>query len=107
MFQDRRDIEKGFPRKPQFISKKTWPYFFQLMVDGKKNTDLRLADFDVHPGDVIIFQEWDPVDECYTGRELSRLVENVNQVDLLRFHTLEEIETFGHYIIETKQNVIY
>ena len=91
----------------KFISKKTWPYFFQLMVDGKKNTDLRLADFDVEPGDVIIFQEWDPVEECYTGRELSRLVEYVNRVNLDEFHTLEEIITFGHYIIETKKNVVY
>ncbi len=30
----------------KFISKKTWPYYFQLMIDGKKNTDLRLADFE-------------------------------------------------------------
>ena len=53
----------------KFISKKTWPYYFQLMIDGKKNTDLRLADFDVEPGDVIIFQEWNPDTESYTGRE--------------------------------------
>ena len=91
----------------KFISKKTWPHYFQLMVDGHKNTDLRLADFDVEPGDVIIFQEWDPTTESYTKRELSRIVENVNHVNLDRFHTLEEIEEFGHYIIETKKNVIY
>jgi hypothetical protein len=45
--------------------------------------------------------------ESYTGRELSRLVQNVNHVNLDRFHTLDEIETFGHFIIETKPNVIY
>lgn len=91
----------------EFIAKKTWPHFFQLMEDGHKNTDLRLADFEVKPGDVIIFQEWDPVEERYTGREFSRIVENVNHVNLDRFHTLDEIEEFGHYIIETKKNVIY
>ncbi len=91
----------------KFISKKTWPHFFQLMVDGHKNTDLRLADFDIEKGDVIIFQEWDPQTESYTGRELSRIVYNVNHVNLDRFHTLDEIETFGHFIIETRPNVIY
>ena len=77
------------------------------MVDGHKNTDLRLADFDIEKGDVIIFQEWDPQTEGYTGRELSKIVVNVNHVNLDRFHTLDEIEEFGHFIIETKANVIY
>ena len=85
----------------RFISKKTWPKYFQLMVDGKKNTDLRLADFDVEPGDVIIFQEWDPDTENYTGRESSRVVENVNRVNVWDFHSFDEIECFGHFIIET------
>ena len=84
----------------KYISKKTWPEYFQLMLDGKKNTDIRLADFEVDPGDVIIFQEWNPVEESYTGREFSRVVENVIHVNLDRFHTLDEIEEFGHYIIE-------
>ena len=91
----------------KYISKKTWPEYFQLMVDGHKNTDIRLADFEIERGDIIIFQEWNPVDEVYTGRQLSKIVENVNTVHLGRFHTLDEIETFGHYIIETKANVIY
>lgn len=90
-----------------YISKKTWPYYFQLMIDGKKDTDLRLADFDVEPGDVIIFQEWNPDTESYTGREYSKIVTNVNHVNLDRFHTLDEIEEFGHFIIETKKNVVY
>lgn len=85
-----------------FIRKKVWPYYFQLMIDGKKNTDLRLADFEIEKGDVIIFQEWNPVDESYTGREYERLVENVTHVNLDRFHTLDEIKEFGHFIIEYK-----
>ena len=72
------------------------------MLDGKKDTDIRLADFDVDPGDVIIFQEWDTVTGGYTSREFSRIVKNVNHVNLDRFHTLDEIEEFGHFIIETR-----
>lgn len=84
----------------KFISKKTWPRYFQFMLDGRKNTDLRLANFAVEKGDVIIFQEWNPVDKVYTGREFSRVVENVNLVHLEDFHSQEEIEKYGHWIIE-------
>ena len=93
--------------KMKYISKKTWPEYFQLMVDGHKNTDIRLADFEIERGDIIIFQEWNPIDEVYTGRQLSKIVVNVNTVHLGIFHTLDEIEAFGHHIIETKANVIY
>lgn len=85
------------------IKKKTWPRYFQFMFDGRKNTDLRLANFPVEEGDTIIFQEWDPIDEVYTGRELSKIVENVNLVHLEDFHTREEIEEHGHWIIELKK----
>lgn len=90
-----------------FIRKKVWPYYFQLMIDGKKNTDLRLADFEIEVGDTIIFQEYDPNSKGYTGREYPRIVVNVNHVNLDKFHTLDEIKEFGHFIIEHKTNVIY
>ena len=42
------------------IRKKTWPVLFRWMLEGKKNTDLRLADFDVEEGDMLILEEYDP-----------------------------------------------
>lgn len=42
------------------VDKKVWPEFFQLILDGKKKFELRLADFECRPGDVLRLCEWDP-----------------------------------------------
>ncbi len=38
--------------------KKSWPEIFQKVVEGRKNVELRLADFECKPGDTIILEEW-------------------------------------------------
>jgi len=42
----------------RIIIKKIWPDKFDL--DKELTLDFRLADFDLEPGDEIIFKEWDP-----------------------------------------------
>ncbi len=82
------------------IRKKCWPDLFEKVKSGKKNVDVRLADFDVKEGDTLILEEFDPKTRTYTGRKLTKHVRNVNKVHLLDFHTPEEIKEFGHWIIE-------
>jgi ribosomal protein S17 len=82
------------------IKKKTWPDLFQKMVDEKKNTDLRLADFDIKEGDILILEEYEPKTKKYTGRVLKKTVKNLNKVKLTDFHKAEEISKYGHWIIE-------
>jgi len=82
------------------IRKKTWPELFQKMLDGKKNVDLRLADFEINEGDTLILEEYDPEAKSYTGRVLEKKVKNVNKVNLTDFHTPEQIKEFGHWVIE-------
>ena len=82
------------------IKKKTWPNEFEKIVAGKKNVDLRLADFKIKEGDVLILEEYDPKKQEYTGRSLTKKVKNLDKVRLSDFHTPEEIEKFGHWIVE-------
>ena len=82
------------------IKKKTWPELFQKMLDGKKNTDLRLADFDINQGDTLILEEYDPEKKEYTGRVLKKKIKNLNKVKLTDFHSSEQISQHGHWIIE-------
>ena len=82
------------------IKKKTWPELFQRMFDGKKNTDLRLADFEIKGGDVLVLEEYNPETKEYTGRVLKKKVKNLNKVNLTDFHTPEQITKSGHWIIE-------
>lgn len=82
------------------VRKKTWPDLFQLMLDGKKTTDLRLADFEINEGDTLILEEYDPKTRSYTGRVLKKRIKNLNKVKLTDFHTIEDISRHGHWVIE-------
>lgn len=82
------------------IRKKTWPEFFQEVLDGKKTTDLRLADFEIKEGDVLVLEEYNPETKSYTGRVLKKRVKNLNKVKLTDFHAPEDISKHGHWIIE-------
>ena len=82
------------------IHKKTWPDLFQRMLDGKKDTDLRLADFEIREGDTLVLKEYDPKKKGYTGRILKKKVRNLSKVKLTDFHIIEDIEKYGHWIIE-------
>lgn len=82
------------------IKKKTWPEFFQKMLEGKKTVDLRLADFDISEGDTLVLEEYNPETKQYTGRTLTKTVKILNKVKLTDFHSTKEIKEHGHWIIE-------
>jgi ASC-1-like (ASCH) protein len=82
------------------VEKRIWPQFFELVRSGKKNVELRVADFDVKPGDVIVLREWSPEIKDYTGREIRKKVSFVNKVDVEKFGQIEKIRKHGVYLIE-------
>ena len=55
------------------IKKKCWPDYFQQIMNGKKNVEVRLADFELKDGDVLILEEYDPDTSTYTGRKIKNL----------------------------------
>lgn len=81
------------------IEKKTWPESFEKMLSGEKTYDLRLAGWDVNPGDVLVFQEWDPKTKQYTGRELQKKVGYVGKTKDWEVWPTEEIEKYGYQVI--------
>ncbi len=82
------------------IKKKCWPDLFQKILDGKKNADVRLADFEINEGDVLIFEEYNPEKKEYTGRKIEKKVKNLNKVNFAEFNSVEDIKKFGHWVIE-------
>ena len=44
--------------------------YYDANGDGSKKFDVRIADFDIHEGDSLILEEWDPDTKSYTGRKL-------------------------------------
>jgi len=87
------------------IEKKCWPEYFQEILDGKKTFELRLNDFDINEGDVLVLKEWDHETKDYTGRKLEKKVGYVGKWkidDLMQFWPREEIEAKGIQVISLK-----
>jgi len=82
------------------IRKKVWPEYFQQIKNGTKKFELRLADFDVKEGDVLVLEEYEPETNTYTGRKIKKKVGNIIKVNPTRMHRLEEIKKYGFYVIE-------
>lgn len=82
--------------------KKVWPEYFQKILDGKKTYDLRLADWECKPGDILVLQEWDPKTKKYTGREIEKEVTYVGKTKGITFWSKEDIEKYGFQIIAFK-----
>ncbi len=81
------------------IEKKTWPEYFEKVLNGEKTYDLRLADFECQPKDTLVLREWDPKKKKYTGRTLEKKVTYVLKTKDVKFWPKEEIEKYGLQII--------
>ena len=84
------------------IQKKVWPEYFQKIMAGDKTFEVRLADFDCAPGDILSLREWNPVTGDYTGRTLEKHINCVIKTKELIFWTPAEIDKFGYQIIGFK-----
>jgi len=82
------------------IRKKIWPKGFELVESGKKKFELRVADFKIKSGDILILEEWDPKKKEYTGRKTRRKAGYVFKFNLDDFGQKKEIEKNGLYIIQ-------
>jgi ASC-1-like (ASCH) protein len=82
------------------IHKKIWPEYFEKVEAGKKRFELRIADFDVKEGDVLILEEWDPKTKEYTGRKIEKKIDFVLNFKLDDFGQKKDIEEKGLNIIQ-------
>jgi hypothetical protein len=84
------------------IKKKVWPKYFHDIINGKKDFEMRLANFKCKPGDTLILREWDPKNKKYTGRIIKKKVEYVLKTQNLTFWEKKDIEKHGYQVIGFK-----
>jgi len=82
------------------IEKKIWPKYFEAVKTGKKKFELRLADFKIKKGDILVLEEWDPKKKEYTGRKIKRKVKYLLKFKLNDFGQKKKIERRGLYVIQ-------
>jgi ASC-1-like (ASCH) protein len=82
------------------IKKKILPQYFEAIISGKKKYELRLNDFEINEGDILLLQEIDPSTKELTGRTIKKTVSYVGKfrIDEL-FWSEEEIKEKGIQII--------
>lgn len=49
---------------------KTWPEYFDAIVEGKKQFEVRKADRDFTVGETLLLQKFDPITQKYTNQEI-------------------------------------
>lgn len=82
------------------IEKKCWLEFFNEIINGNKNFELRLADFDLSAGDTLVLKEYDPEKKEFTGRKIEKRCKTVLKTNPTTFNSSEEIQKHGLYMIE-------
>lgn len=81
------------------IEKKILPEYFELIKSGKKTYDLRLGDFQINEGDILVLKEWDKQKQIFTGRELEKQVTYVGKTKGDTTWSKEDIDQYGYQII--------
>lgn len=82
------------------IKKKIQPEYFEAVVSGKKKYEVRLDDFEIKEGDILVLEEWNPETKKYTGRKSEKKVTYVGKFKINQlFWSKEEIEAKGIQII--------
>lgn len=82
------------------IKKKIWPEYFELVRLGKKKFELRLADFDINEGDILLLEEWNPKKKEYTGRKIKKKAGYILKFGIDDFKQKKEIEKKGLCVIQ-------
>lgn len=85
------------------VEKKIWPKDFEKIKEKKNYMEIRLADFEIEMGDILVLKEWDPTKGEYTGNEMKFRVKDLKKLDLRKFYTPEDITKHGIYAMELEK----
>jgi len=86
------------------IEKKVQQKYFEAVVEGKKRFEIRLADFECKPGDILVLKEQDQKTKKLTGRKIEcEVLYKFNTKDIEKFYTKEEIDKHGLMILAIRK----
>lgn len=84
------------------IEKKIWPEYFEKILSGEKNFELRLADWQCRVGDILVLREWDRQTKNYTGRQIEKQVGYVLKTKECDIFQEADVLKYGYQIIGFK-----
>jgi len=81
------------------INKKTISSLFNEILIGNKTFDVRLADWQCEPGDILVLNEIDDETGVLTGRSLRKEVGYILYTNATSFFPKRDIEKYGLQVI--------
>lgn len=88
------------------IGKNVQQEYFEEVVKGKKRFEVRLADFECKPGDILVLKEQKRGTRQPTGRKLEcEVLYKLNTKEIEKFYTKEEVDKYGLVILAIKRRV--
>ncbi len=81
------------------IHKKIRPEYFQMILDKKKEFELRVADFDINEGGTLILEEQNPKTKEFTGRTAKKKIKHIMKINPAEMYDLKDIQKYGFYIL--------
>lgn len=76
--------------------------FFDQVLSGDKNFDVRLGDTKIEKDDVLVLLEKNPTTNKLTGRKIEKTVTLVRNTKDINHWSKEEVEKYGFQIIAFK-----
>jgi hypothetical protein len=80
------------------IEKKVWAEYFNDILSGIKNFELRLNDSEYNIGDILVLKEWNPETKKFTGRLIEKKITYILKTKDLNFWSKDEIEKYGYLV---------
>jgi ASC-1-like (ASCH) protein len=77
------------------IEKKIWPKYFAEVLSGKKNFEVRLADWEISEGDILVLREWDLKKKEYTGRQIEKEISYILKTKDLKMFSESDVDKYG------------
>ncbi len=87
------------------IEKKVKQKYFEAIQDNRKRFEVRLADFECNPGDIIVLKEQDDKTNELTGREIEcEMLYKLNTKEAEKFYSKEDIDRYGLLIMGIRKH---
>ena len=96
--------ERKIIKRMKIITKKSYPDLFEKVLAGEKTFDMRVADFDVQPGDIL-----EQIEVNYsgtpTGRKVRHVVGEVLRTKEVDFWNQEDIDQYGYQVMSLAERI--
>ena len=90
------------------IVKKVRSKYFRASMEGRKQFEIRLANFRCKEGDTLILKEQEDKTGKLTGRKLNcEILYKFNTKNLLKYYKKEDIDRYGFMILAIRRKYKY